>query len=80
MYYARVVSEKQRTDIYAIQAKYNAQIEELEEQLKAIAAKQDREVAAVLTPEQQAEVAELVRQREERHKSRSKRSAEHAGG
>jgi hypothetical protein len=78
MYYSRVVSEKQRQDIYAIQAKYNAQIEELEKQLKAITTKRDGEVAKVLSAEQRDEVAKLLRERNERRKSRS-RSNSNAG-
>jgi hypothetical protein len=56
MYYAPVVSEKQREQIYAIQAKYADQIEQLQKQLDELKERRDGEVEAVLSPEQLAKV------------------------
>ena len=58
MYYGDVVSQKQREQIYGIQAKYADQIEQLQKQLDELKASRDAEVEAVLTPEQQAKVKE----------------------
>lgn len=59
-YYSDVVSGEQREKIYAIQAKFAAEIEKLQEQLKALEAKVDAEVEAVLTPEQKDKVAKAA--------------------
>lgn len=55
-YYGKVVSQKQRSEIYQIQGRYAEQIATLKQQLKQLAEKRDAEVAAVLTDEQRAEV------------------------
>lgn len=58
--YGRIgLSEKQRNDIYSIQAKYRDQIEALEKQLADLRAKRDAEIEAVLTPEQKQKLEEL---------------------
>jgi biopolymer transport protein ExbB/TolQ len=51
-YYADIVSGDQREKIYAIQAKYQEQINALQEQLAALNKKQTDEIEAVLTSEQ----------------------------
>ena len=56
MYFGLVVDEKQRQAIYAIQEEHFAEIEELKENLAALVKQRDAKVAAVLTPEQTAEV------------------------
>lgn len=58
-HYAAVVAPDQRERIYEIQQSYAEQIAKLEEQLAAIKAKRDKEVEAVLTPEQLAKVKKL---------------------
>ena len=57
-YFADVVSEEQREKIYAIQAKYSDQIKELNEQLAAVAKKQNDEIDAVLSAAQKAKIDE----------------------
>lgn len=52
MYFASVVSQKQREQIYTIQAKYADELEQLEKQLNELKARRDAEVEAVLSPEQ----------------------------
>ena len=59
-YYGRVVDQKQREKIYAVQKSYAAEIAKLRTQLKDLLAKRNAEVEAVLTAEQRAKVAKLV--------------------
>jgi hypothetical protein len=58
-YYTRVVNQKQREQIYDVQAKYQPEIDALEEQLQALIAKRDAEIEAVLTPEQRETLAKF---------------------
>ncbi len=57
-YFADVVSAEQKEKIYAIQAKYSDQIKDLNEQLAAIAKKQNDEIDAVLSAAQKAKIDE----------------------
>ena len=60
-YYAQVgLSSKQRDGIYAVQAVYGKQIDELQKQIDALKEKEDAEVVAVLTPEQKTKLDELL--------------------
>lgn len=59
-FYGKVVDRKQREQIYAIQKSHAAEIAKLRAQLKDLMVKRDTEVAAVLTAEQQTEVAKLA--------------------
>ena len=74
-YYGKVVSEKQRKEVYEIQSKYNEQIEKLKEQLASLTSKRDSEVEQVLTDEQRAEVAKLKEARRSRRGSPAAESA-----
>jgi hypothetical protein len=58
-YYGQVVSGEQREKIYAIQAKYAAEIESLQAKLAELDGKVIAEVEAVLTSEQRERVAKL---------------------
>lgn len=51
-YYADIISGEQREKIYAIQAKYDDQVKELNTQLAALAKKINDEIETVLTKEQ----------------------------
>jgi hypothetical protein len=51
-YYADLVTEQQKTQIYSIQARYQAKIAALNEELEALEKKQDSEIENVLTPAQ----------------------------
>ncbi len=78
-YYGRVgVSEDQKEKIYAIQATHAEKIAELEKQLKELKAKRDKEVEAVLTPDQLKKVKEMEeearKKRMERAKKRKKKT------
>jgi hypothetical protein len=59
-HYAAVVDDKQREEIYSIQATYAPQIEKLQAQLDAVQGKRNAEIRAVLTPEQQQKVDALA--------------------
>lgn len=63
------VSDDQRQAIYAIQHKYEAQIEELKKQIEALEARIDEESEAVLTTAQKARLKEV------RDASRKKRAS-----
>jgi len=77
-YFADVVSGEQKEKIYAIQAKYADQIKQLDEQLAAVAKKQNDEIDAVLSAEQKAKIdaarAEAVAKKKK--KSDDKKKAE----
>src|SRR5688500_152304 len=60
LYFAKVVTSEQREKIYGIQATYQEQMDALMEQLSALEQKRDAEVQAVLTPEQQKRVADML--------------------
>jgi hypothetical protein len=55
-YYADLVSDTQKTQIYAIQEKYAQQIAALMEQLEALNDKRDAEIEAVLNADQRAKL------------------------
>ncbi len=79
-YFSAVVDAKQREAIYAVQAKYKTQLEELQKQIAALEEQRDKEVDAVLSAEQLAEVnkkrEEAAKKREERKKKPTKPAAE----
>ena len=59
-YWNDVVEPEQKEQLYAIQKKYAAQIDELEAQMVALEAKREAEMTALLTPDQK-EKLERVR-------------------
>ncbi|HWB00193.1 MAG TPA: hypothetical protein VG713_16985 [Pirellulales bacterium] len=59
-YYKNVVDGVQREKIYKIQSQYEAKMDELEKQLKAMADQRDAEIEGVLTPEQKQRIKELA--------------------
>ena len=58
-YYAKVVNQKQREDIYEVQARYATMIADLQKQIDELASKRDQEVQAVLSDSQLAEIQKL---------------------
>jgi len=55
-YYKDVVTPAQREQIYAVQEKYNTQIDKLQAQIRELTAKRDADVEKVLTGEQRLRV------------------------
>jgi hypothetical protein len=78
-YFGKVVNDKQREEIYEIQAKYNEQIAKLKEQLEELTTKRDSEVEQVLSDEQRAEIAKLKSQRQSRRSGTSEEDASSDG-
>jgi hypothetical protein len=73
-YYATVVNEKQREDIYRIQEEYELKLKALQAQLDAMKKEKDQKIEAVLTPEQKkkldaAEIASIKRKLEKKEKA-----------
>ena len=76
-YYGKIVDQKQRKEIYLIQAKFAEQIDKLKLQLQELASQRDTEVEKVLTDDQRAE---LARMKSERRARRRKASSGDASG
>ena len=68
------VSDEQRERIYAIQANYDARIDDLLSQIEELVANRDSDISAVLTEGQRARLREL------REEARPRRSATDDGG
>ena len=58
-YYGKIVDEKQRAKIYAVQEEFGPKIDALKKQLKALLDERDEKIDALLTPEQLKKVEEL---------------------
>ncbi|MBN2021313.1 MAG: hypothetical protein JW809_00830 [Pirellulales bacterium] len=58
-HYGKIVDEKQRERIYAIQKEYGPKIQELKAQLQVLMDQRDQKIEAVLTPEQRKELATI---------------------
>lgn len=67
------LSDAQRDKVYAIQTKYKADLDKLEEQLRTMRAQEMTEMEGVLTPEQKTKVeqfrAEAQKKRDEKKKT-----------
>ena len=74
-YFAAIVNAEQRQKIYELQAAYAAKIAALEEQIAQLVAQRDKDVDAVLTPEQSAEVSRKRAEAAAKRKSRQGRTA-----
>ena len=70
-YYSDVVTEEQRTEIYAIQSKHEAEIESLEKQLEAAKSALMEEIEGVLSPSQLKKVREQKEAAGEKRKENS---------
>jgi TolA-binding protein len=58
-YWNDVVEPEQKDQLYAIQKKYEAQIDELEAQIEALEAKRETEMTALLTPDQKEKLGRV---------------------
>jgi hypothetical protein len=72
LYYTKVVSPDQKEKIYAVQTKYEAEIKALQAKIAEIEAARNKEIDAMLTPDQLKRVEEL---RAEAQKARTKTGA-----
>lgn len=76
-YYGQIgISERQRERIYALQAQYNSQIEELEARIDNLKSARDADIEAVLTDTQ---LRRLEGRREEARLAREARRAGNGG-
>ena len=73
-FFASLVNNEQRIEIYLIQAKFRDQISELKQQLEELESKQMRDIEAVLTAEQREKLLDF------RNSSRKKQSQEPTAG
>lgn len=74
-YFAAVVSGQQREQVYAIQARYNKQIEDLQRQMDELKEVRDREVDGVLTAEQLEKVNAKREEAKAKREARAKAAA-----
>jgi Spy/CpxP family protein refolding chaperone len=79
-YYGKVVTDKQREEIYAVQAKFNDEIAKLQQQLETLSTKRDAEIEKVLTDQQRTEIARLKSERKARRAEDSSNDAAPNGG
>ena len=79
-YFSRVVTAKQREQIYSIQAKYNGQIKQLQQQIQSLVGQRDSEVEKVLSEEQRAEVEQLRAARKAKQAASKTARGKPAGG
>jgi Spy/CpxP family protein refolding chaperone len=54
------LTDSQKQDVYTIQGKYNTEIDKLDAKIKELKAARDKEVKAVLTPEQKKRLEEIL--------------------
>lgn len=71
-YYKDVVTEEQRDQIYAIQAKYVKQLEDLQSQIDAVKAKQSDEIEGLLSAEQKEKLAKVKTEADAKKKTAKK--------
>ena len=74
-YFATVVSPEQREKVYAIQARYSKQMEDLQRQIVELSATLDKEVDGVLTAEQLERVNAKRDEAKAKRGDRSKKEA-----
>ncbi len=74
-YFSAVVSPEQRKEVYTLQAKYAEQMVALTTQIAALKTQRDKEVDAVLKPEQLEQVNKKRAAAAERRKGRKKPAA-----
>ena len=67
-HYGDIVTEAQRLQVYAVQEKYAAQIDALKNQLEVLETKRDKEIEAVLSPEQKEKLKKAKKTAAEQRK------------
>jgi len=71
-YYKDVVTDEQREQIYAVQAKYAKQLEDLQSQIDGVKAKQNEEIEGLLSAEQKEKLAKVKAEADAKKKSAKK--------
>lgn len=71
-YYKDLVSEEQRDQIYAVQAKYAKQLEDLQSQMDSLRSKLNDEIEALLSAEQKEKLAKVKAEAETKKKAGKK--------
>ncbi len=69
-YYADVINDKQRGEIYKIQEEYQPKIAALKAQLEALEKERNEKIAAVLTPGQKKQIEEAAAKAKEKRQAR----------
>jgi hypothetical protein len=77
-YYRNVIDGAQREKAYKIFDEYEPKIDELKAQLKALVAKRDAEVEALLTAEQKSRIKELAAEAKAKRDAAGKKDAKPA--
>jgi hypothetical protein len=67
-HYAKVVTDEQRSDIYAIQEKFEAKLDKARTELKAVVDERDAAIEKVLSAEQRKNVEKLRAEAAERRR------------
>jgi spermidine/putrescine-binding protein len=67
-HYAKVVTEEQRSDIYAIQEQFEPKLAKARAELKALVDERDAAIEKVLSAQQRKDVAKLRAEAEERRR------------
>ncbi len=54
------LTDSQKNEVYTVQGKYNAEIDKLDAKIRELKAARDKEMKAVLTPEQKKRLEEIL--------------------
>jgi Spy/CpxP family protein refolding chaperone len=54
------LTDAQKQDVYTVQGKYNAEIDKLDAKIRELKAARDKEMKAVLTPDQKKRLEEIL--------------------
>jgi len=77
--FSAIIKKSQRTQVYAVQQRYQRQIDELQKQIAEIERKRDEEITSLLTVEQKQALAIILKLREDERKEDSQLRASTAG-
>lgn len=69
-YYSKLVDTDQKQKIYEIDANFDPKIKDLKKQMEALIAQRDEQIKAVLTPEQQSKLADLIAEAKAKRKEK----------
>jgi hypothetical protein len=62
-YWKDIVTEQQKQKVYQIQARYKDEIEKLEEKIRELKAKREKELLDVLTPDQKRQLEAKIKEK-----------------